>query len=179
MYSDFDKLVLNTVVDIVGFLSVDAVLDGTNHEIYEFEEMTEIQAANPPPSLIPRIHAILIEPAQHSNPLVPQTTLDGITGFDDHSCLELFKDIQLVLTQCLFGDTIAAEYLMAHLISTVYVRSDLESLGQFSLNISNIPSEAISTYTKLLYEIIEMILPVSHFFPMTLENLNLLQFCPK
>lgn len=167
------------MVDIIGFLSVDAVLDGTNHEIYEFEEMTEIQAANPPPSLIPRIHAILIQPVQHSNPLVPQTTFDEIYGFDEHTCLELFKDIQLVLTQCLFGDVVAAEYLMAHLISTVYVRSELESLGQFSLNISNIPSPVIATYTKLLYEIIEMILPVSHFFPMTLDNLNLLQFSPK
>lgn len=179
MYSDFDKLVLNTVVDVIGFLSVDAILDGTNHEIYEFEEMTEIQAANPPPSLIPRIHAILIEPVQHSNPLVPQTTFDGLTGFDEHTCLELFKDIQLVLTQCLFGDTIAAEYLMAHLLSTVYVRSDLECLGQFSLNLSNVPSAVVSTYTKFLYEIIEMLLPVSHFFPMTLDNLNLLQFSPK
>lgn len=179
MYTDFDNLVLNTVVDIIGFLSVDAVLDGTNHEIYDFEEMTEIQAANPPPSLIPRIHAILIRPVQHSNPLVPQTTFDAITGFDESTCLELYKDIQLVLTQCLFGDTTAAEYLMAHLISTVYVRSELESLGQFSLNISNIPSAVISAYTKLLYEIIEMLLPASHFFPMTLDNLNLLQFSPK
>lgn len=179
MYSDFDKLVLNTVVDVIGFLSVDAVLDGSNHEVYDFEEVTEIQAANPPPSLIPRIHAVLIEPVPHLNPLVPQTTFDGITGFDEHTCLELFKDIQLVLTQCLFGDTIAAEYLMAHLISTVYVRSELESLGQFSLNISNIPPTVVSTYTKQFYEIIEMLVPASHFFPMTLDNLNLLQFSPK
>lgn len=179
MYSDFDKLVLNTVVDVIGFLSVDAALDGTNLEVYEFEDISEVQAANPPPSLIPRIHAVLIEPLTHSNPLVPQTTFDEIAGFDEHTCLELFKDIQLVLTQCLFGDTVAAEYLMAHLISTVYVRSDLESLGQFSLNISNIPTAVVSTYTKLLYDVIEMLLPASHFFPMTLDNLNLLQFSPK
>ncbi len=179
MYSDFDNLVLNTIVDVIGFLSVDAILDGTNHDINEYEDITEVQAANPPPSLIPRIHAIRIEPVSHANPLLPQRTFDEITGFDEHTCLEHFKDIQLVLTQCLFGDTVAAEYLMAHLISTVYVRSEFECLGQFSLNISNIPSAVISTYTKLLYEIIEMILPVSHFFPMTLDNLNLLQFSPK
>lgn len=179
MYDGFDNLVLNTVVDVIGFLSVDAVLDGTNHEIDEFQDITEVQATNPPPSLIPRIHAISIKPVTHSNPLVPQGTFDGITGFDEHTCLELYKDIQLVLTQCLFGDTIAAEYLMAHLISTVYVRSELECLGQFSLNISNIPATVISTYAKLLYEIIEMLVPASHFFPMTLDNLNLLQFAPK
>lgn len=179
MYNDFDNLVLNTVVDVIGFLSVDAVLDGTNHDLNDFDNITEVQAANPPPSLIPRIHAILIKPISHLNPLVPQTTFDTITGFDEHTCVELFKDIQLVLTQCLLGDNIAAEYLMAHLISTVYVRSELECLGQFSLNLSNIPAPILSIYTKMLYEIIEMILPASHFFAMTLDNLNLLQFSPK
>lgn len=179
MYNDFDNLLLNTVVDVIGFLSVDAVLDGTNHDLNDFEDITEVQAANPPPSLIPRIHAVLINPISHLNPLVPQTKFDGITGFDGHACTELYKDIQLVLTQCLLGDVIAAEYLMAHLISTVYVRSELECLGQFSLNLSNIPAPILSVYTKKLYEIIEMILPASHFFPMTLDNLNLLQFSPK
>lgn len=179
MYSDFDKFVLNTVVDVIGFLSVDAVLDGTNHEVFEFEELNEVQAANPPPSLIPRIHAVSIEHVLHLNPLVPQSAFDETIGFDEHKSLELFKDIQVVLTQCLFGDTVAAEYLMAHLISTVYVRSELECLGQFSLNLSNIPQGVLPTYTKLLYDIIEMLVPASHFLPMTLDNLNLLQFSPK
>lgn len=165
-------------MDVVGFLSVDPVLDGTYHEVTEFDEIMEIQAANPPPSLIPRIHAVSIEPVHHSNPLLPNTVQET-TGFDEHTSLELFKDIQLALTQCLFGDTIAAEYLMAHLISTVYVRSQLECLGQFSLNLSNIPKTALPVYTTLLYEMIEMLLPASHFFPMTLDNLNLLQFSPK
>ncbi|KAG4068450.1 hypothetical protein HA402_004790 [Bradysia odoriphaga] len=179
MYNDFDNLVLNTLVDVIGFLSVDAVLDGTNHDLNDFDDITEVQAANPPPSLIPRIHAILIKPITHLNPLLPQTTFDKITGFDDNTCMELFKDIQLLLTQCLLGDVVAAEYLMAHLISTVYVRSELECLGQFSLNLSNMPAPVLPVYTKLLYDIIEMILPASHYFPMTLDNLNLLQFSPK
>lgn len=179
MYKDFDNLVLNQVVDVIGFLSVDAVLDGINHDLNEFEDIIEIQAANPPPSLIPRIHAISMEPVSHMNPLVVQSTFNEITDFDEKACLEHFKDIQLVLTQCLFGDEIAAEYLMAHLISTVYVRSEQECLGQFSLNLSNIPAAVVSTYTKALYEIIEMLLPVSHFLPMTLDNLNTFQFSPK
>ncbi|KAJ6647912.1 Mini-chromosome maintenance complex-binding protein, partial [Pseudolycoriella hygida] len=179
IYNDFDDLVLNTVVDVVGFLSVDAVLDGKNYDLNEFDVITEVQAANPPPSLIPRIHAILVKPVNHINPLVLQTSFDEITDFDERTRMELCRDIQLVLTQCLFGDTIAAEYLMAHLISTVYVRTELECLGQFSLNLSNIPASVATTYTKLLYEIIEMMLPVSHCLPMTLDNLNLLQFSPK
>lgn len=179
MYKDFDDLILNTVVEVIGFLSVDPVLDGSNHELNDFDEITEVQATNPPPSLIPRIHVVSMEPLKHSNPLVPQKTFDTIDGFDDHTCLENFKDIQLVLTQCLFGDVIAAEYLMAHLISTVYVRSELECLGQFSMNISNVPVAEVSAYTKCLYEIIEMLLPVSHFLPLTLDNLNTLQFLPK
>lgn len=179
IYGDFDELGLNKVVDVIGFLSVDATLDGTNHEVSEFDDITEIQAVNPPPSLIPRIHAVAIEPLLHLNPLVPNTTIDGTTRFDEHTSLEHFKDIHLVLTQCLFGDTVAAEYLMAHLISTVYVRSEEETLGQFSLNVSNIPERVLPTYTKMLYDVIEMLLPASHFLPMTLDNLNSLQFAPK
>lgn len=55
----------------------------------------------------------------------------------------------------------------------------METIGQFTLNICNIPQEVVPLYTKTLYEIIEMIVPVSHYLPMTLENMNTLQFIPK
>lgn len=55
----------------------------------------------------------------------------------------------------------------------------MRALGQFSLNISNIPERVLPDYTKLIYEVIESILPASHYFPMTLDNMNTLQFVPK
>lgn len=165
------------MLDIVGFLSVDPVLDGSTHEPTEFEEMAEIQANNPPPSLIPRLHAISIRDVTHLYPMSLEPN-DNLL-FNGESKTDIFKDIQLALTQCLFGDSIAAQYLMCHLISTVYVRSELQTLGQFCLNLSHFPMEISPNYTQSLYEIIELLLPASHYFPMTLDNMNTCQFVPK
>lgn len=138
--------------------------------------MSEIQANNPPPSLIPRLHSISIRTLNHLNPLLRSIDLPTISGATH---IDLYKDLHLALTQCLFGDDIAAQYLLCHLISTVYVRSELQTLGQFSLNISNIPAAVLPAYTSQLYEIIEFLLPASHLLPLTLDNLNTLQFSPK
>lgn len=180
IYDDFDRFTLNSVLDIVGFLSVDPVLDGSCHEPTEFEEMAEIQANNPPPSLIPRLHAVSIRDVTHLYPLpIHETAIEDTLLFDGEPIADIFKDIQLALTQCLFGDAFAAQYLMCHLISRVYVRSELQTLGQFSLNLSNVPLQVLPDYACQLYEVIELLLPASHYFPMTLDNMNTVQFVPK
>lgn len=168
-------------MDVIGFLSVDPALDGSTHEPSDFDNISEIQANNPPPSLVPRLHAILIREVPHINPLMPssKTALESSLNVSTENTKEIYQDIKLALTQCLFGDTVAAEYLLAHLVSTVYVRSELQTLGQYCLNLSNIPAEAIPEFTTLIYEILEMLLPASHLFPMTLENMNTTQFNPK
>ncbi|XP_001656900.2 mini-chromosome maintenance complex-binding protein [Aedes aegypti] len=177
LYSNYDECTLNSLVDVVGFLSVDPALDGSTDQVEDFEdEMSEHQATNPPPSLIPRIHAISFQKLRHVNPLleIPHESPGGLCGVTD-----VWRDIQNLLTQCLFEDKVAADYLLCHLISTVYIRNELESLGHFSLNLSNIPAEVLPDYTRGLYEIMELLLPASHYFPMTLENMNTMQFVPK
>lgn len=174
LYSNYDNCTLNTLVDVVGFLSVDPALDGSTDQMDNFEyEMSEHQATNPPPSLIPRIHAISFQKLKHVNPLL------DVPHESQCDNMNIWKDIQNLLTQCLFEDKMAADYLLCHLISTVYLRNEIESLGHFSLNLSNIPAEVLPSYTKGLYEIIELLLPASHYFPMTLENMNTMQFVPK
>lgn len=154
-------------------------MDGSTDDYNEFEGAAERQAANPPPSLIPRLHAIYIRSLDHSNPLLlhPESLTQPIV--EEESFLEIYKDLKIALTQCLFQDVIAADYLICHLISTVYIRTGIESLGQFSLNLCNIPLNVLPEYTNSLYEILELLLPASHFFPMTLENMNTQQFSPK
>lgn len=173
LYSNLEESTLNSLVDVVGFLSVDPALDGSTDQMEDEDELSEHQATHPPPSLIPRIHAISIQKLQHVNPLVQEpATIAGETS-------DIWRDIQNLLTQCLFGDGVAAEYLLCHLVSMVYIRNELESLGQFSLNLSNVPAETLPRYTVGLYEILELLLPASHYFPMTLENMNTMQFVPK
>lgn len=180
IYEDFDKFRLNTIVDVIGFLSVDPALDGSNFKLSEFEDLNEVIATNPPPSLIPRIHAVYINELNHSNPLLNEINSynDNIFNTEENK-LEIYKDIHLILTQILFGDCIAAEYLMCHLLSSVYVRTDGECRGQFTLNISNIPEEVLTDYSELFYDIIQLLISASYYLPMTIENMNTLQFTPR
>lgn len=175
LYDDAAKVSLNDVLDVIGFVSLDANLCGSNRQANDFESFDEICAMNPPPSLIPRIHVIQYRSLAHTNPLLHDNRHNGEV-LTDNVKLECFRDIRTALTQCLFGDEIAADYLFCHLVSTVYVRSD-ETLGQFTLNITNFPPH-ITDYTKQLYEVIESILPASHYFPITIDNLNNTEFIP-
>lgn len=117
VYSDLDNHTLNSVVDIIGFLSVDPAMDISTADVEMDYDIDGILAANPPPSLIPRIHAIAVRRLKHLNPLLDPS----LHNFEEHqlSFDVVYKDLLIVLTQCLFGDTLAAEYLLAHLISTV------------------------------------------------------------
>lgn len=173
-YEDVADLALNDVVEVVGFISMDPLLCGSNQAPSEFDNFDEVCASNPPPSLIPRIHAVTHRKLTHLNPLLHEGIDNELT---DQLKEEAAKDIRLILTQCLMGDTIAADYLFCHLISTVYVRGD-ETLGQYSINLTNFPASVLPDYTKRFYEILELLLPASHYLPVTLENLNNTEFIP-
>lgn len=175
-YDDAPRVSLNDVLDVIGFVSLDASLCGSNRQANDFESFDEICAMNPPPSLIPRIHVVSYRSIIHTNPLLHDNRHNG-KALSDQEKLNCFRDLRTVLVQCLYGDEIAADYLFCHLISTVYVRSD-ETLGQFSLNITNLPHGNLQTYTKQLYEIIESLVPASHYFPITIDNLNSTEFTP-
>lgn len=59
-----------------------------------------------------------------------------------------------------------------------YSRIDLLPLGKFSLNISRIPVGDIQ-YVETLYEFIKLLVLKSHYFPMSLDNMNATVFVPK
>lgn len=173
-FYDSANLSLNQVIDVVGFVSIDPSLCASNQKSEEFDNYDEVCAMNPPPSLIPRLHAITYRPVAHLNPLLHDGRTLSLTKLEKSA---ISHDLQKVLTQCLLGDSLAADYLFCHLISTVYVRSE-ETLGQFSMNITNFPVGILPDYIKHLYEIIELILPASHYFPVTVDSLNTTEFIP-
>ena len=41
--------------------------------------------------------------------------------------------------QILIGDSLAADYLICHLVSRIYLRRDVLTLGKFSVNLFNVP----------------------------------------
>ncbi|XP_058797024.1 mini-chromosome maintenance complex-binding protein isoform X2 [Phymastichus coffea] len=159
---------LNQVIDIIGFLSLDPTLS----EIYDSPNMTELeqQIHHPPASIVPRLHAIKIID-EKSKYIVEQTNI-----FSKAECIR--EDLRRVLSQILFGDQVAADYLICHLISSVYLRQPSLSLGAFSINITNFPMK-YKDFSKDLYEILRQIVEKSHLIDMTLGNLNNMCFLPK
>lgn len=174
---------LNDILDVIGFISLDPALCGSNFQRNDdYENANEICAMNPPPSLVPRLHVISYRKMSHLNPLLhddaPVLEQATATELNDQDKYNAFRDVQRAFSQCLFGDSIAADYLLCHLVSTVYVRGD-ETLGQFCLNLTNFPEQGCGDwYTKELYNVIESCLPASHYFPVTIDNLNNTEFIP-
>lgn len=73
----------------------------------------EINTHNPPASLVPRLHAVKI--VELNKPEI--TNAPEII-----SKAQLIRgDLHIVLTQLLFGDHVAADYLICHLLSIVCV----------------------------------------------------------
>lgn len=67
------------MIEIIGFLSVDPALSGefqreseTENAILEPQSEMDVEKIthNPPPSLVPRLHAVYVKKLEHCNPLV-------------------------------------------------------------------------------------------------------------
>ncbi|XP_017152175.1 mini-chromosome maintenance complex-binding protein [Drosophila miranda] len=181
VYEDFDSYKLNSLVDFVGFLSVDPSLDAATIDTEGFDSLSELQATHPSPFLIPRVHAFAVQHLPHANPLLDKSLQQpaDASASEDPSQTSVHKDLRMLLKLCLFDDDLAAEYLLSHLISSVYSRSEMQSIGKFALNICNLPKESLAQYTTKLYQVLELLLPASHYLAMTLETMNTAAFAPK
>ncbi|XP_075978600.1 mini-chromosome maintenance complex-binding protein [Anticarsia gemmatalis] len=181
IYDEGDSLKLNEMIEVVGFLSVDPALSGEfqpeRNPLLEPQIESEVETIthNPPPSLVPRLHAVYVKKLDHCNPLVndinQETVLKEANAARDH----LLK----ALTELLLGDKLAAEYLICHLIACVYLRQETMTLGQFCLNLSNLPIQKYPEYAKQLYDIIKQFVTKSYYLPLTIENMNTLCLLPK
>lgn len=133
---------------------------------------------DPLPSLPPYvIHAISVRELPHNNPLLLNETKVEPQISDADIQLDLLK----ILTQFMFGDELAAHFLLCHLISTVYARVSGEVLGKFSINLTcqAVPADILPDYIKKFYNLIELLVPDSVYLPLTIENFNTRTFVPK
>ncbi|XP_022355129.1 mini-chromosome maintenance complex-binding protein isoform X1 [Enhydra lutris kenyoni] len=206
VYEDWDCFKVNDVLELYGVLSVDPVLSILNNDermrrtvrvlclklpgdassLLDPMECTdtaeEQRVHSPPASLVPRIHVVLAQKLQHINPLLPaclnkeeSKTCKFVSGFMSELS-PVRAELLGFLTHALLGDSLAAEYLILHLISTVYTRRDVLPLGKFTVNLSGCPRN--STFTEHLYRIIQHLVPASFRLQMTIENMNHLKFIP-
>ncbi|KAM4635894.1 mini-chromosome maintenance complex-binding protein [Discoglossus pictus] len=191
VYENSDGFKVNDVLEVYGILSVDPVLSTVNEDrdavtalldpSETMDTAEENRVHSPPASLVPRIHTILARKLQHNNPLLPASLqeTDESKFFVSSFMSELSSvraELLGFLTHVLLGDSLAAEYFILHLISTVYARRDVLPLGKFTINLSGCPRNG--SFTENLYRVLQQLVPASHYLPMTIENMNNLRFIP-
>lgn len=189
VYKDWDSFKVNDMVEVYGVLSVSPALSILNDEkessalldpTDSMETAEEQRVHCPPASLVPRLHMLHARPLPHNNPLLPSAALEDNSTFLSSTLSEMASvrtELLSYFTHVLLGDALAAEYLILHLISTVYSRRDVLPLGKFTLNLSGCPT--VSSYTERLYQIIQQLVPSSYYLAMSLQNMNHMRLVPK
>lgn len=186
VYDDEDTLVkLNDVIEVIGIIEFEetnnlktqasadkdeATLSEDLQEMLKNLELESEDYFNYPYSLVPRLHALTVTPVQQLNPLPTYQLPDDLTKVD-----RLKVELHSILTQVLFGDTLAAEYFICWLISSVYSRKDVLAIGNFPLNLSRIPTSSdstASTFVTKLYELVQRLCSHSHLLPLSIRSLN-------
>ncbi|KAF7990707.1 hypothetical protein HCN44_000512 [Aphidius gifuensis] len=169
IYDESAQYKLNQILDIIGFISLDPMLS----QVSNFDDMmedAEIQTHHPPASIVPRLHAMKITEIKKNNNINQEIISKAQT---------IRGDLHMVLSQLLFGDSLVADYVICHLISSVYLRKDFLPLGNFPLNITNFPVDKCPTFAADFYSIISKLVPKSYLFECTLDSLNDLSLIPK
>ena len=134
---------------------------------------------------VPRLHVIDFHKLENNNnpllrPVAPmddalfvQSTLNSFADAKQQ-LLALFADL-------LGGDTLAAEYLLLHLVSRVHSRNDTMALGKFSLNLVHVPSPHdapeqagghVNPFVSNLFDAITFLTPKATLLPLALDVIN-------
>ncbi|TRZ04004.1 hypothetical protein DNTS_001158 [Danionella cerebrum] len=181
VYEDWDRFKVNDVLEVYGILSVDPALSGVVDEkevsslidpTEGMETVEEQRVHCPPASLVPRLHMLHAQPLVHNNPLLPSDLSSVLVEL-----ASVRAELLTFLTHVLMGDSLAAEYLIFHLISNVYSRRDVLPLGKFTLNLSGCPHG--SPYSEHLFKVIQQLVPSSYRLSMSLHNMNKQSMVPR
>jgi len=161
---------LNDILEVVGIVSLDPSLAGSEDEEDDGMGFSSSPSV-PPPSLVPRLHVLNYKVLQHNNPL-PLEPAPSVT-----EASQIRSELMAILTEALLGDKLAAEYLLCHLVSGVYLRRDVLVLGKFSLNLHNMTQH--DNWPRRLATVLSLLTTASHFMPLTRPNLDAVSFLPK
>lgn len=182
---DDDHFRLNDMIEVVGVYSLDysvvAGLPDENSIEYLLDPTLGLEQADdtlPPTSVAPRLHCISFRRIGSSFPLLQEIESQKIWGTipcgrgvyacvassESHSASQMPKDlIQLArlnlltfLTSLMYGDSVAAEYLLLALLSRVVGRTESVILGCFPLVISgfNKSDEKVRSLKYLLSHVV-------------------------
>lgn len=190
IYDQESTYKVNDMVEFIGVLSVDPGLavffdhdmaDNAQESLGPSPEdliTPEEQAVHhPPPSLVPRLHVLASHRLTHSNPCVPSDIKGESSSTIMQQLAEVRSELLSVLTQIMHGDCLVAEYMLLHLVSSVYNWTGIMPVGKFTLNVSGCPPS--ESFPEEMYKLVEQLVPKCFFLSMTLDNMNTLNFVPK
>ncbi len=171
-----NNFAVNDVVEFVGIVSLDptlAVADEDDGEsIFAQFNREENAARRPPPSLVPRLHVLRHRKLGHLNPGLPRVLPSTLPKEEQDELGKCRAELHSLLTEALLGDALVAEYLICHLVSKIYVRQDVLTLGKLALNVHGVPPTSIENYSKRLATLLQMLVCKAHYLPMTVDSFN-------
>jgi hypothetical protein len=142
----------------------------------------------PPPGLVPQLHCIRYRKLTSVHPHMASSASSQLISTQEWlnqrggqvALEEARRAVIDHLSNCLFGDRLAAEYLLLHLLSKVYGRvTELDPLGNFPINYTQIPASvdgiSIADYFR---SFLSQLLPALHVVSLSREALQTSQFMP-
>lgn len=158
------RLKLNQIVEVVGFLDLRSFQEDNENLEEQFSIAKEIHC----------IHAVQLKLLKD---LIPENEEMYNSIWNDAS--NIHKELKLVLTQALLGDSLVADYLLFYLVSTISNKHHDFVPGKFSLNIRGIPDGIGQNYIKHLYSLISYLVVKSEYLSIEIHTMNNMDMIPR
>ncbi|KAI4372896.1 hypothetical protein MLD38_011077 [Melastoma candidum] len=173
IYDNSDsELRLNDVFEFVGVLTFGSECQADNDET--MDGFSGELSVHMPPGKVPRLHCIIhrklaVHDFVHGLPMEPKPQL----------IKEVRQSLLAHLTAILGNDTVAAHFVLLHLLSKVHARIEDFAVGKLSLNLTCFNKERASTFGNFLCSTVKELLPFTHKMLVTIDYLNKASFAPK
>lgn len=192
IYDSLDgKVALNQVIEVVGILQyqIENLKDANNGAGLDEGDTFINTDALYPVSLFPRLHAIDFKQLK-TNDLLSQKIVTKSQDTTEQLDFTQVRDEILDLLTVLTGEKKASELLLLSLVSRIYMRKDLETLGKFNVNFTHAdqPVKVLAEDGKevkqqsvadLVLAVIRRLLPFTVRFDIDVKSLNNIALQPK
>eukprot|EP00049_Salpingoeca_infusionum_P002816 m.60249 g.60249 ORF g.60249 m.60249 type:complete len:598 (+) comp11803_c0_seq1:209-2002(+) len=167
MYSEDHGLKIHDAIEVIGVYTIDG------NPAMPSNDPFNVQRA--PQSMVPHIHCLTFRVLNTTNPLInnPFSETDA-TEFSSVAT-EIRPQLLATLSQLVYGDELAAEYLLLHLLS-LSERKGYQLLGNLPLNLSNFRSaDDVSALCGCISDLVAK----SHVMQLGIDTLNTARLMPK
>lgn len=167
---------LNEVFEFVGVFTFDPEFKVENDDCDEFANgFSEDVLVQYPPNKVPRLHCFTHRKLAVHDFLPSSPTLE----LKPNLVKEIRDALLRHLTALLGNDGVAAQFMLLHLLSTVYSRVGAVAVGKLSLNLNCFNKESMSVFGPQLLLAIKNLLPFTQCISLTVDYLNTASLSPK